>query len=74
MSEKEIIKSLAAKYNLTIEQVEEAVFSQFKFVGSLIRKGEFEAIRLPYLGKFHVRKERLEHLNAFKSYEKPDQH
>ena len=72
MSEKEIIKTLAAKYNLTNEQVEEAVFSQFKFVGSLIRKGEFEAVRLPYLGKFHVRKERLEYLNSYSSNEKSD--
>ena len=72
MSERDIIKTLAAKYNLTNEQVEEAVFSQFKFVGSLIRKGEFEAVRLPYLGKFHVRKERLEHFNAYKSHEKSD--
>lgn len=67
MSEKRILQKLATKYNLPINKVEEAVFSQFKYTGNLIRKGEFESIRLPYLGKFHVLESRLKHLNKHRN-------
>jgi nucleoid DNA-binding protein len=67
MDEKSIIQKLASKYNLPISKVEEAVYSQFKFTSQVIRAGEFKAVRLPYLGKFHVKPGRLKHLN-----ERPD--
>jgi nucleoid DNA-binding protein len=67
MDEKTIIQRIASEYNLPISKVEEIVYHQFKYTAQLIRKGEFESVRLPYLGKFHVRKGRLNYLN-----ERPD--
>ena len=66
MNEKAILQQLATKYNLPIHKVEEAVFSQFKFTGKIIKKGEFESVRLPYFGKYHVLEGRLKFLNRNK--------
>ena len=63
MDEKTILINLASKYNLPISKVEEIVYHQFKFTSKIIREGKFEAVRLPYLGKFHVNPGRLKHLN-----------
>lgn len=57
-----ILQKLATKYNLPIQKIEEAVFYQFKYVSGTIKQGEFESVRLPYLGKFHVLPGRLKHL------------
>ena len=59
----EIIYALATKYNLPISKVEEIVTFQFKFVKSIMAKGDFEAIRLPYFGKFSAKKERIKYIN-----------
>lgn len=58
-----ILQILATKYNLPIQKVEEAVYYQFKYTADIIRAGEFEPVRLPYLGKFHVLPGRLKYLN-----------
>lgn len=63
MDEKTIIQILASEYNLPISKVEEIVYFQFKYTSEIIKEGNFEPVRLPYLGKFHVRKGRLKHLN-----------
>lgn len=63
MDEKTVIQILASEYNLPISKVEEIVYYQFKYTAEIIREGKFESVRLPYLGKFHVRKGRLYHLN-----------
>lgn len=63
MDEKIIIQKLASKHNLPIQKVEEIVYHQFKFTSQIIREGNFESVRLPYLGKFHVNPGRLKHLN-----------
>ena len=63
MDEKEILTMLATKYNLPISKVEEAAYYQYKYTSKIIREGKFEAVRLPYLGKFHVNPGRLKHLN-----------
>lgn len=60
--ERIIIQKLATKYELSIQKVEEAVYHQFKYTHSVIKKGKFDAIRLPYLGKFHVVEGRLKYL------------
>jgi len=59
----EIIYKLATKYNLPISKVEEIVNSQFKFVKNVMTEGSFEAVRLPYFGKFSAKKERIKHIN-----------
>jgi nucleoid DNA-binding protein len=62
-NKEELIYALATKYNLPIQQVEEIVTFQFKFVKKIMLKGNFEAIRLPYFGKFSAKKERIKHIN-----------
>ena len=57
-----ILQKLATKYKLPIQKVEEAVYYQFKYVHSIFKAGNFEPIRLPYLGKFHVLTGRLKYL------------
>lgn len=63
MDQKIILQRLATKYDLPIQKIEEAVYYQFKYVSQVIKKGNFESVRLPYLGKFHVLPGRLKHLN-----------
>ena len=63
MKEKVIIQQLASEHNLPLQKVEEAVYFQFKYVSDVIRSGKFESVRLPFLGKFHVRTGRLRYLN-----------
>ena len=63
MDERSLIIKLASEYNLPISKIEEIVYYQFKYVSGVIKEGKFEAVRLPYLGKFHVRKGRLKYLN-----------
>jgi len=60
--ERVIIQKLANKYNLSIQKVEEVVYSQFKYVNKIMKEGKFESVRLPYLGKFHVMPGRLKYL------------
>ena len=62
MKEKNIIHKLATKYNLPLKEVEKIIFSQFKFVSKIMSDGNFDTIRLPYFGKFHVNKGRLKYI------------
>jgi nucleoid DNA-binding protein len=64
--EKVIIQKLATKYNLPLTKVEEIVFFQFKYVAKVMKQGDFAVIRLPYLGAFSAKKERIAHLNEKK--------
>tara|TARA_R110000796_G_scaffold10289_1_gene34326 strand:- start:16699 stop:16899 length:201 start_codon:yes stop_codon:yes gene_type:complete len=57
-----MIQKLANKYNLPLSKVEEIVNYQYKFAAEVIKKGEFEDVRLPYFGKFSVNKGRLKHI------------
>ncbi len=60
--QKEIIQRLATKHNLPLSKIESIINYQFKFVGEIIKKGKFKAVRLPYFGKFSVNKGRLQHI------------
>ena len=62
MSKKTIIQKLATKYNLPLQTVEQIINHQFKFVGEIIKQGNFQGIRLPYFGKFDVNEHRLKHI------------
>ena len=62
----ELIYFLANKYNLPISKVEKIVTFQFKFVKDVMKTGGFEAIRLPYFGKFSAKKERIKHITKLK--------
>jgi nucleoid DNA-binding protein len=62
-NKQEIIYFLANKYDLPLKEVDEIINHQFKFVARIIKKGNFDTIRLPYFGKFIVNKNRLKHIN-----------
>jgi nucleoid DNA-binding protein len=66
-NKEEIIEDLANKYHLTIEEVEDIINHQFKFISTVMRKGGFDTIRLPYFGKFIVNKNRVKHINRLKN-------
>jgi len=53
---------MATKYNLPLSKVEEVIEYQFKFVAKIMRKGDFEPVRLPYFGKFSAKKGRIKHV------------
>jgi|TARA_R100001463_G_scaffold30224_1_gene68743 nucleoid DNA-binding protein len=62
-----IIQILATKYNLPLKKVEEMVNHQFKFTEKIMKKGDFDSVRLPYFGKFSVNPNRVKHINKLKS-------
>jgi len=47
---------------MPLQKVEEAVMHQFKYTADMIKRGKFESVRLPFLGKFHVMPGRLKYL------------
>ena len=59
---KDYIYLLATKYNLPLSKIEEIIDYQFKFTERVMKAGKFEGVRLPYFGKFHVNKKRLEYI------------
>ena len=65
-NKKEIIYSLANKYNLSLKKVEEIINYQFKYIAKIMKEGKFETIRLPYFGKFSVNPNRVKHINKLK--------
>ena len=62
-----IIQTLATKYNLPLKKIEEIINHQFKFVEKVMKKGDFDSIRLPYFGLFSVNKKRVEYINKKKN-------
>jgi len=64
---REIIHYLANKYNLPLSKIEEIVEHQFKVVSTVMGKGEFATIRIPYFGKFSVNPNRVKHINRLKN-------
>lgn len=61
-NKEEIIYMLATKYNLPIKTITEIINHQFKYVTKIMAKGDFDAIRLPYFGKFSVKAKRLKYI------------
>ena len=66
-SKKEIIQTLATKYNLPLEKVESIVTSQFKYVANIMGDGSFDSVRLPYFGKFSSKQGRRDMLTKKKN-------
>lgn len=62
-SKEEIIYKLSNKYNLPAKVIREIVSSQFKFTAMIMSSGNFDTVRLPYLGKFTVNPNRVKHIN-----------
>jgi len=69
---KVIIQTLATKYNLPLKKIEEIVNYQFKFVEQIMKKGDFDSVRLPYFGLFSVNPKRVKHLTDLKNKKNND--
>ena len=61
-----IIQILATKYNLSLSKVEDIIKHQFKVIEKIMKKGDFESVRLPYFGKFSVNPKRVKHITDLK--------
>lgn len=59
----EIYREIAKETGSTMQEVENCVETQFKFIEKIIRRGEFDTVRMPYLGKFTVKPSRVKYLN-----------
>jgi nucleoid DNA-binding protein len=61
-TKKEIIQILATKHNLSLSKVEDIINYQFTYVAKIMKRGDFESIRLPKFGKFSVRPGRIKYI------------
>jgi hypothetical protein len=59
---KEIDKDLSLRYNLPLSVVEAATISPYQFIRMIMKKGEFESVRVTHLGYFGVKPKRLEYM------------
>jgi len=59
----EIYKEISKETGASMNEIERCVEMQFEFIEKTIKKGEFDTIRLPYLGKFTVNPKRVQNLN-----------
>jgi nucleoid DNA-binding protein len=63
-----LIRILAAKYNLTIKQTQEIVMSQFSYLKKEMSKGEvnnyptFKNVLLKHLGTFYASEGKINHM------------
>lgn len=58
-----IEKKLADLHGISPDEVRKIWKSQFALVEKVIARGNFEAVRLPYFGRFYVKPNRVAHLN-----------
>ena len=69
---KEIIEGIAKEHNLSEEEVEKIVNSQFLFVRRTIESAErdkeetFKTVKLPHFGKFVLKKNMLQYITENK--------
>jgi len=66
-NKEELIYHLANKYDLPLKKVKQIIEHQFEFVEKIMKKGNFDSIRLPYFGKFTVNPKRVEHITKLKN-------
>lgn len=77
---KEIVKEIAEKHNISEEEVEKIVNSQFLFVRRVIESAErdkeetFKTIKLPHFGKFVLKKNMLKYITENKKKKEENGH
>jgi len=59
----EIYREIAKESGGTMQEIEKCVEAQFQFIERIMKRGEFDTVRMPYLGKFTVKPGRLKMLN-----------
>jgi nucleoid DNA-binding protein len=65
-NKEQLIQKLAEKYALPHKEVEKIVSSQSKLVRKTMAAGKFEAIRLPFLGRFWAKPARIKNIQDAK--------
>lgn len=58
----EIYKEIAKELGIHRDKVEEMCRAQFEFISNTMEEGQFKAVRLPYMGIFRCKPERLKKL------------
>jgi hypothetical protein len=58
----QLYRKVADKLDVPAEKVKEAAQFQSKFTARVMKEGDFNSIRWPYFGLFHVKEGRVEHL------------
>lgn len=58
-----LVKEIAKEIGSSFEEVYSIVNTQSKFAAHIVETSGFEAVSLPYLGKFLVNPRRLQHIN-----------
>lgn len=59
----QLIREIKDEMGGSIKEIESIVESQFEYLAYQMGKGEFNGIRLPYFGIFHVNPNRVKKLN-----------
>jgi len=59
----EIYREIAKESGGTMQEIEKCVEAQFQFIERIMKRGEFDTVRMPYLGKFTVKPGRLKMQN-----------
>ena len=53
-----VIADIALEINMDPRLVKEIIWSQFAYVNRIMKRGGFDSVMLPYLGKFRVKPNR----------------
>jgi len=59
----EIYREIAAETGGTVQEIQKCVEAQFSFIEKVMKRGEFDTVRMPYLAKFSVKPGRVKMLN-----------
>jgi len=59
----EIYREIASETGGTIQEIQKCVEAQFSFIEKVMKRGEFDTVRMPYLAKFSVKPGRVKMLN-----------
>lgn len=60
---REICIEIVEENGGSLDEIENIVESQFEFLRKTMERGDFSQVRMPYLGKFYVKPQRLYKLN-----------
>ena len=60
---REICNEIVEENGGSLDEIENIVESQFEFLRKTMERGDFSQVRMPYLGKFYVKPQRLYKLN-----------
>ena len=50
----DLCRKVAEEFGCSVDEVRDIVDSQYEFLRSIIERGAFDSVRLPYFGRFHV--------------------